>query len=124
MYLEGGQRTDEVSSTKSVESEANMTDFGLDLSNAQASPKGKTRNEVNVLAIWLPRSSNAGENACVDSRLRGNDEKRGCLTLLRQSPQTSLDSSTYGVRMTEPANYTPGTKSGVTMQRGYYTFYA
>ena len=29
-------------------------DFGLDLSAAQASPKGKTRNEMSVLAIWLP----------------------------------------------------------------------
>ena len=28
--------------------------LSLDLSAAQASPKGKTRNEVSVLAIWLP----------------------------------------------------------------------
>ncbi|MBR3072724.1 hypothetical protein [Fibrobacter sp.] len=50
-------RTDEVSSIKTGESEANKPVLSLDLSEAQASPKGKTRNEMSVLAIWLPRYS-------------------------------------------------------------------
>jgi len=45
-----------VSSIKIVESEANVTILSLDLNKVQASPKGKMRNEVSVLAIWLPRS--------------------------------------------------------------------
>ena len=45
-----------VSSIKIVESEANMTILSLDLNKVQASPEGKMRNEVSVLAIWFPRS--------------------------------------------------------------------
>ena len=39
-----------VSSIKIVESEANMTILSLDLNKVQASPEGKMRNEVSVLA--------------------------------------------------------------------------
>ena len=46
-----------ISSIKSDESEANMSDLSLDLNEVQASPKGKIRNEVSILAIWLPRSA-------------------------------------------------------------------
>ena len=36
--------------------------LSLDLSEAQASPKGKTRNEMRVLAIWLPRTISKQKN--------------------------------------------------------------
>ena len=45
-----------ISSTRIVESKANVTILGLILNEVQVSPKGKIRNEVRILAIWLPRS--------------------------------------------------------------------
>ena len=43
-----------ISSTRIVESEANMTILGLILNEVQVSPKGKIRNEVSILAQNLP----------------------------------------------------------------------
>ena len=56
LFVYGGGPEELTKSVRQNPARAKRTqpDFGLDLSAAQASPKGKTRNEVSVLAIWLP----------------------------------------------------------------------
>ena len=57
-------------------------DFGLDLSEAQASPKGKTRKEMSVLAIWLPLTETA-----LDRKLPLLDSSAFGRLLKQKSPQ-------------------------------------